>query len=225
MIKDLIIDCIKNPHKIPSKLRKGFKIYTKKIVPFTYEDVVGRARDLPNFSARLYCEVKLFNKAIGSYHAKRSLEIGCGYGRLTPWIADHSNQHYAIEPESVLLNSARKLYPTTYFYQAIAQNLPFPNEYFDLYVSWTVLQHIPPKQLTKAITEIKRVCRPEAIIILAEGVGKKGYSTTWEHTLEEWKRLFSPWKLTWFTERKIEETFKGNVGLVMRFERIDKTSS
>jgi len=226
MVIDLIIKGIKRPHRIPSymryKLKYIFNFYIRKRVPFTYEEVVSgwgiKGAGLPQFSARLYKEVKLLNKAIGSYHAKRSLEIGCGYGRLTPWIAEHSDQHYAIEPESVLLNDARRLYPYVYFFQAKAQKLPFPNCYFDLCISWTVLQHIPPKELAKAVTEIKRVCAPEAIIILAEEEGEKRGSTYWFHTVKEWKDLFLPWKLTWCTERKIEETFKGSAGLIMRFE-------
>ncbi len=222
-IKDLMIKGIKRPYRIPSYLKYVFNIQIRKRVPFTYEQVAGglgiKVAELPHFSARLYREVKLLNEAIESYHAKRSLEIGCGYGRLTPWIAVHSDQHYAIEPESILLNDARKLHSNIHFHQAKAQKLPLPSSYFDLCVSWTVLQHIPPKELTKAVTEIKRVCAPEAIIILAEGLGKKRGRKYWEHTLKEWMDLFSPWKLTWCTERKIERTHKGSAGLVMRFKR------
>jgi len=233
MVKDLIIKGIKRPQKIPSYLRgkiryiyRSIEVHIRKRVSFDYESVAGAVaggKGLPNFSARIYREVKLVTEAIGSYHAKRSLEIGCGYGRLTPWIAEHSDQHYAIEPEPVLLNDAKKLFPNVSFYQAIAQKLPFPNCHFDLCVSWTVLQHVPPKELTKAVTEIKRVCAPEAIIILGETVGEKGGGApTWQHTLKEWEDLFSPWKLTRCTERKLEETFKGYAGLVMRFERSKK---
>jgi len=227
MVKDLIIKSIKKPRRIPwyikYKILSSFNIHIRKRMPFTYEQVVSawgvKGTGLPHFSARLYKEVKLLDKAIAGYHAKRSLEIGCGYGRLTPWIAEHSERHYTVEPEFILLNDAKKLYPNIYFYQTKAQKLPFPNNYFDLIVSWTVLQHVPPKELTKAITEIKRVCTPKAIIILAEGVGKEKGLNYWEYTLEEWKELLSPWQLAWSTEREIEETFKGTAGLIMRFAR------
>lgn len=227
MVKDLIIKGIKRPHQIPLylkyKLKRIFNVYIRKRTPFTYEGVVDgwgvKGAGLPSFSARLYKEVKLLNEAIGNYHAKRSLEIGCGYARLTPWIAECSDQHYAIEPESILLNDASGLYSNINFRQAKAQKLPFPNCYFDLCVSWTVLQHIPPRELIKAVAEIKRVCVPEAIIILAEGIGKVISEGYWGHTLEEWKELFLPWKLTWYTERKIKEPFNDYDGLVMRFER------
>jgi len=172
MVKDLLIKVFKEPHRVPHYL--WFK-YVKKRVHFTYEAVAGA--ELPQFSARLYKEVKLLNKAIQGFHAKKSLEIGCGYGRFTPWIAEYSDEHYAVEPEFVLLNDAKKLYPNFHFYQVTAQKLPFPDCYFDLCVCWTVLMHIPPRSLRKAITEIKRVSMPEAIIILCEGVGKSKKNT------------------------------------------------
>jgi SAM-dependent methyltransferase len=227
MLKDLIIRGIKRPHRIIPylwyKLRVSYNNYIRKRVPFTYEGVVGgwgvKGAGLPHFSARLYKEVKLLNDAIGGYHAKRSLEIGCGYGRLTPWLTEHSDHHYAIEPESVLLNDAKKLYPDVRFHHAKAQKLPFPDNYFDLCVTWTVLQHIPPKELAKAVAEIKRVGTSDAVIILAELVEGKGEgSRTWPHVLEEWKNRFSPWKLSWCKKRIVEETNKGESGLVMRFE-------
>jgi SAM-dependent methyltransferase len=202
-----------------------FNVNIRRRVPFSHDEVVAdwgiQGAGLPHFSARLYEEVKLLNEAIGNYHAKTSLEVGCGYGRLTPWIVEQSDRHYAIDPEPALLNDAVKLYPSVHFHQASAQELPFPDNHFDLCVSWTVLQHIPSKELVRAVSEIRRVCMPEAVIILAEGVGKfvsgQGY---WEHDLEVWKRLLFPWKLTWLKERKLEKSSKGvGHGLVMRFER------
>ena len=226
MSKELIAKGVKKPHRIPSYVKEKMLRLLGKRVSFSHEEVVSgwgiKGAGLPHFSARLYAEIKLLNEAIGDYHAKRSIEIGCGYGRLTPWIAEHSDQHYAIEPESTLLNDALKLHPTVKFQQAKAQKLPFPDGFFDLCVSWTVLGHVLPKELSIAVDEIKRVCAPEAIIVLAEGVGNVKSNKFWQHPLEEYKMLFSPWKLTHHKTRKIEETYTSNAGLVMRFERTDK---
>lgn len=143
----------KKPHRIPGYL---WNRYVRRRVSFTHEAVAGPLR-LPEFSARLYIETKLLNEAIGRFRSRRSLEIGCGYGRLTPWIAEHSDEHFPVEPESDLLNDARRLYPNFHFFQAKAQELPFSDCYFDLCVCWTVLIHIPPMELSKAVGEIKRV--------------------------------------------------------------------
>jgi len=159
LIKGVIIKGIKRPNLIIPYLKRKIKyfyyLYVIKRIPFTYEEVASgwgiKGAGLPHFSARLYREVKLLNEAIGSYHAKRSLEIGCGYGCLTPWIAEHSDQHYAIEPEIALLDNAKKLFPNINFYQAKAQKLPFPDSHFDLIISWTVLQHIPSRNWIKLL--------------------------------------------------------------------------
>lgn len=155
----------------------------------------GEVTGPAEFSCRLYEEVQLLKKALRNYNAKHSLGIGCGYGRLTPWIVDHSDAHYAVDPESKFLNDARRLYPKVVFRQAVAQSLPFPDDYFDLIVSWTVLQHVPPEGISDAVREIKRVAESSAVIILAEATEYADHSTYWEHSVEEWKNFFAPWKL------------------------------
>ena len=221
MIKELIPKRIKTSYRL---VKYSCNRYLRKRMPFSHNQVVGGVSGLPEFSARIYNEVKLFQKAIGNYRSTRSLEIGCGYGRLTPWIADHSNEHFAVDPESRLLQDTRKLYPNVHLHQSKAQNLPFSDNYFDLCVSWTVLQHIPPEELPKACKEIKRVLKSNAIIILAEETRKKHpvtRQTTWARSPKEWENLFTPWKLMWKTKRKLEEPFEGHegyAGMVMRFK-------
>jgi hypothetical protein len=79
-----------------------------------------------------------------------------------------------------------------------------------------VLQHILPKDLPKTVAEIKRVATSQALIISAEAVGSFETDGYWEHPIEVYKKLFSPWQITWRQERV------ANPGLVMRFERISK---
>lgn len=219
MIREFVVKGLKNPQKIPAYIRY---LITRR-VPFTFESVTDgwgdNGKGLPSFSARLYQETTLLQEAIGKFKATKSLEIGCGYGRLTPWIAEFSEKHYAIEPEIQLLKTAKKLYPSVTFYSSKAQALPFPDDYFDLCVTWTVLQHLPKTEMIKAIVEIKRVCAQKALIIIAEGVGKRRGIWYWEHPLGAWKELFQPWELTWYKERKIEKSFTDFAGLIMKFEQ------
>lgn len=227
MVDNIILRGLKKPGRVilclREKVGRAIDLHIRKRLSFSYEDVASgwgiKGASLLHFSARLYREVKQLEAAIGSYHSKRSLEVGCGYGRLTPWIAEHSEQHYAVEPEPKLLKDARKMHPHVKFHQAKAQELPFPDGYFDLCVTWTVLQHIPPNELNKAVGEIKRVCTIQAVIILAEETARADGKTSWAHSLEEWTILLLPWKLVSYEERKVEETFEGSCGLVMRFER------
>lgn len=182
-------------------------------------DRVGKSLAYPEFSARLWAEVKLLESAVGTKRALNSLEIGCGYGRLTPWISAFSDVHYAIEPERKLLASAEKLYPWVTFRQAKAEAIPFPDRTFDLVVSWTVLQHIKPKIILACVDEIKRVSSEDAVLVIAEGVGRGKVRGYWERTSSEWNDLLSPWKLSWSTPRRLETTYSGEAGQIMRFER------
>jgi SAM-dependent methyltransferase len=229
-IRKKLATAIKNPSRIPKYLwwRSGldgvFNKNVRKRVPFSYEMVVSgygkEGAGLPSFSSRLYREVKLLQQAIGDYKAEKSLEIGCGYGRLTPWIMEYSSEHYAVEPEKRLFEDAKRLNPQkAYFHNVTAQKLPFPDSFFELCVSWTVLQHIPPKEQTKAIEEIKRVAKKTAVLIVAEDTGTYEEENKWMRSMENWAELFKPWQLVWQTDRILEETASNPQGKVMRFEQ------
>ena len=224
----MLTTAIKNPSRIPkylfwkSGLESKFNKNVRKRVPFSHESVVsdcsGQASYLPAFSSRLHKEAKLLQQAIGDYEADKSLEIGCGFGRLTPWIMEYSMEHYAVEPEKNLFNDAKQQNPQARFYNIAAQKLPFPNNFFDLCVSWTVIQHMPPNEQIKSIEEIKRVAKKTAVLIVAEETGTYEGNTVWMRPVENWVELFKPWQLVWQTDRILEETARNPQGKIMRFE-------
>lgn len=102
----------------------------------------------------------------GSY--SRSLEIGCGFGRLSPHIAARSASHRAVDVNPTALKTARRHYPQFDYEEASATDLPFEDGTFDLIVTWTVLQHIRPNLIDQAMREIRRVALPSATILLCE---------------------------------------------------------
>ncbi len=165
----------------------------------------GIGEELPLLSTRLYHEVLLLEKILGELSVDRSLEIGCGYGRLTPWIAKHSKDHYAIEPTKKLYKWAKLLYPKVKIECTSCDELLFPDNYFNLIITWTVLQHIPPGRFKKSIQEIKRVLKDDGILIITEDTNKNSSSAnTWGHSIQEYNELFSPKKLVEHFERKVE---------------------
>jgi SAM-dependent methyltransferase len=224
----MLATAIKKPSRIPkylfwrSGLESKFNKNVRKRVPFSHESVVSDCSPevsyLPAFSSRLYKEARLLQQAIGNYKADKSLEIGCGYGRLTPWIMEYSMEHHAVEPEKSLFNDAKRQNPKALFYNIKVQRLPFPESFFDLCVSWTVIQHMPPKEQIKAIEEIKRVIKKTAVLIVAEETGTYEGDTVWARPMENWVELFKPWELVWQTDRILEETARNPQGKVMRFE-------
>ena len=204
-------------------LRKFYHTRILRRVPFSHQHVATTWNTadagIAHYASRLYREAMLLEKALDGLKVERSLEVGCGYGRLTPWIKEHSEQHFAVEPEEKLLKDARTLNPQVKFYTAKAQKLPFKENIFDLIVTWTVLQHIPPHELSKAINELKRVAKKQAVFIITEGTSAYKGETEWFYPIEEWEKMFYPWKLTKHFDRVLEETAEPNQGTVMRYER------
>lgn len=54
---------------------------------------------------------------------ERSLEVGCGYGHLSSWLARLSGAHHAVDPNSETIEMARTHYPQVDFREASAQAL------------------------------------------------------------------------------------------------------
>lgn len=98
------------------------------------------------------------------YHGRRVLEVGVGMGTdYIQWIRAGAEVHgIDLTEEAIRLTTRRLeaygLEPTGSLQCGDAENLPFPNDYFDLVYSWGVVHHSPDTQ--KALSEILRVCKP-----------------------------------------------------------------
>jgi SAM-dependent methyltransferase len=105
---------------------------------------------------------------------RRSLEIGCGFGRLSPYIAERVEQHTAIDINEWAVGEARRFYPNISFHTGSATELPFADGSFDLVLTWTVLQHIPNNLVAKALAEINRVAASRSMLVLCEATLNAG---------------------------------------------------
>lgn len=181
-IKELIKKGIRKTHRtIPflfgqvfPKSRWGPNSYVRQdgVVTFKYGGFVASPSGRVEFSSKLYYEVQAIRKNLNEFlpknPVKNSLEIGCGYGRHSPWIAEFSKNHYAIDPNEEVLSKAKEQYPHIHFRNVSAQSMAFPDNYFDFVLTWTVLQHIPPKSIKSVAEEINRVNSDKGILIAAE---------------------------------------------------------
>jgi len=137
------------------------------------------ASDPAALLCRHYYEVKHLSASLGlmskyGVTPQSSLEIGCGYGRLSPYIATHVERHTAVDINSWAVDQARQYYPNVSFAIASATDLPFPDDGFDVVITWTVLQHIPDSHIEKALTEISRVAKRKSLLILCEATLNAG---------------------------------------------------
>ncbi len=94
-------------------------------------------------------------------HNQRILEIGVGIGCDFNQFADNQNYMYGIDatPQAIELTKKRLSVCRNHAIEltvADAENLPYPDESFDIVYSWGVLHHTPDTK--KAIEEAVRVC-------------------------------------------------------------------
>ena len=177
--------------------------------------------------ARHNHEERAIRDALAGQRFVNALEIGCGYGRLSPTVTEHADRLTSIDPNLAALSMARECYPGIDYREGAANELPFADGAFDLVVSWTVLQHVPPGQFDEVTRELMRVISPGGTLLLCETtvdipVTYTAETLTWARTVDDYCEAFSMLVL----ERKgsIETIDRidglGAPGTVMVFRRV-----
>lgn len=106
-----------------------------------------------------------------------ALDIGCGFGRWTRWLAQHGAVAIGVDPTEGMLEAARRASPASITYRSMsATALDFPDDHFALVTCVTVIQHLKPEEQEAAIAELARVLRPggEAVVLDLIDLGDKG---------------------------------------------------
>ena len=89
---------------------------------------------------------------------RRTLEIGCGEGRVARDLARRGHAVTAVDASPTLLRYAREADPAGRYLVADAAALPFPDEAFDLVVAYNALMDIA--DMPGAVREAARVLEP-----------------------------------------------------------------
>lgn len=91
---------------------------------------------------------------------KTALDVGCGTGRWTKYLADKAHLVDSIDPSIAVYSAARLLQdkPNVRISKASVDNLPFDDESFDFVFSLGVLHHIPDtaKAMRDSVKKLKR---------------------------------------------------------------------
>jgi len=140
--------------------------------------------DLTGFAAVLHPGTPgWFNKAIDRLQSRtwsqtlnycslsqgaRVLDVGCGTGRWVRRLEEHGLSVVGIDQSSEMLSLARKRGTLSPMASCEVQNLPFRDESFECVSAVTVIQHIPPQEQVRALSEMVRVLRPGGYLFLIE---------------------------------------------------------
>lgn len=209
-----------NPGESVRYLTRRVKDYRSDHYRWDHSNVSG-ASDFPEFASEIYCDATLALDVLDGESVARSLEVGCGYGKMTPWFADYAEDHVAIDAEPKLIESARKTNPGVTFHEALAQDLPFEDNEFDRSITWGVLMHVPPADIQAAIDELTRVTKPDGTVIVCEKMHGTGPARTFVRSATEYQQLIASWEVQESKDRTMEpwrDDDHGNTALVFSKE-------
>lgn len=88
---------------------------------------------------------------------RRALDVGCGSGFLTTKIQPYFEQVDGIDATPAMMNRMPR-FPNVRLTQGLAENLPFPDDTFDMVCAYSFLHHLLEPQL--ALGEMFRVLKP-----------------------------------------------------------------
>ena len=136
--------------------------------PTEVVDVSGPPALLRNYLEQR--DVRRYLERAASAHPLRcAVDVGAGFGRLAPVLAEYAERVIGFEREGSLLATARRLLPSIEFIEvATLTALPASDASTDFVLSFTVLQHMPDEEAEAVMREIVRLARPRAHVLLCE---------------------------------------------------------
>ncbi|MBN2000201.1 class I SAM-dependent methyltransferase [candidate division KSB1 bacterium] len=104
-------------------------------------------------------------KQLASFKNRIVLEIGCGDGRISAFLADETKEFTGIDTEVEQIKRAKKKSSVVMFCAGSGENIPFPRYYFHIVLFTLSLHH---QNGEKALSEAYRVLSPGGWLIVVE---------------------------------------------------------
>ncbi|MDP3207625.1 MAG: class I SAM-dependent methyltransferase [Rhodoglobus sp.] len=135
----------------------------------------------------------LFADFAGVESGQRALDVGCGPGALTAELVSRlgTDAVAAVDPSVSFVEAARERYPEVDIREAKAENLPFPDDTFDVALAQLVVHFM--KDPVAGITEMRRVVRDGGVVA----------ATVWDFVGER-----SPLTVFWQAARELDSTVR-----------------
>ncbi|WP_081603638.1 class I SAM-dependent methyltransferase [Natronorubrum tibetense] len=194
---------LKKPHRIPPFVLR--QMFPKKFQKWKSQEGVvtwdsfswGDGSNPAQISAINYHMVQALRKDLEGHNFETAVEIGCGYGRVTPWLSDYASTVIGIEPNEEMAQYIEKYHPNIKYIQSKAQDMPLDDDSVGLIFTRSVLQHIPPNDIQSVCNEVSRVTSSNSRLLLCEATSGEGDNQSfWPRPKSTYKELFSDFELT-----------------------------
>lgn len=154
--------------------------------------------------------VKLFKKK----GVKKVLDLGCGSGRHTVYLAKNGFDVYGIDVarKGIEITKAwlkKEKLKADLKIGDIYEKLPYPNDFFNALISTQTLHHNRVENIRKLIKEIERILRPKGLIFIT--VSRKRTKKEMEKILKPKEKI---WKLKIIAPRTIIPLSGNEKGLI-----------
>jgi 2-polyprenyl-3-methyl-5-hydroxy-6-metoxy-1,4-benzoquinol methylase len=112
-------------------------------------------------------DVRSIERKLADMQVSRVLDLGCGIGRHSLFLASKGYQVFSIDASMKAVeythNAAREAGLPINVRQSAMTTLPYEDRYFDYVLAWNVIYHGDPVTVRTVLAEIARVLRPGGI--------------------------------------------------------------
>lgn len=114
-----------------------------------------------------------FSELVLATGDSQTLEIGCGPGRITAFLAALGLTPSGLDLSPAMIALATRHYPTLDFATGTMTALPYGDDSFSGLLAWYSIIHVPDESLHTVFAEAARVLRPGGLFQLAFQLGDR----------------------------------------------------
>ena len=96
------------------------------------------------------------------------LDLCCGSGQATRFLVQCSQAVTGLDISPVSLERAQRNVPQAKYVEALAEEMPFPDNQFDFVHTSVAMHEMKPSQLRQIIKEVYRVLKPGGVFALVD---------------------------------------------------------